>query len=275
MNLIELGSVLGDFFEGGVGPSHDELDRAIARAGLGAGDPGPGGRSKLGPVGKTKRVRQLLVFATDNDAEAGLSLGRQLVDLLRADGMFEPTLETYAGADKVVRLRDAFDRIGLVLDATGALRPKVIDNLEGSALTEALQTLVTRINASPDDPALLVGSGKELDEAAARHVLKERLGDYPIGGHAGSFPVTLAQAFNVLGLEVPPDLQPHLSGDPHRQVQQCLFLLGVAVNRLRNDVGTGHGRPDGPRRTAPLAPAEGRLVARTTALLAGLLLDEL
>ncbi len=89
-----------------------------------------------------------------------------------------------------------------MLDRTGALRPKVIDNLEGTALTEALQTLVSRINLNPDDTALQVGSGKELDEAAARHVLKERLGDYPVSGRAGSFPVTLAQAFNVLGLEV-------------------------------------------------------------------------
>lgn len=62
---------------------------------------------------------------------------------------------------------------------------------------------------------------------------------------------------------------------PHHQVQQCLFLLEVAVNRLRNDAGTGHGRPDGPRRTAALSGAEGRLVTRATALLAGLLLDEL
>ncbi len=103
MNLIELGSVLGDFFEGGAGPSHDELDLAVGRAGLRTGDPGPGGRSQTGPVGKTKRVRQVLVYATDNDAGAGLALSRQLVDLLRADGMFEPSMERYAGEDKISR----------------------------------------------------------------------------------------------------------------------------------------------------------------------------
>jgi hypothetical protein len=122
------------------------------------------------------------VYATDNDTGAGLALSRQLVDLLRADGMFEPSLERYAGEDKISRLRDAFDRLGLVLDRTGALRPKVIDNFEGIALTEALQTLVSRIDLNLDDTALQVGSGKELDGAAARHVLKERLGDYPVSG---------------------------------------------------------------------------------------------
>ena len=39
MNLIELGSALGDFFEDGKGPSHDELDQAVRRAGLTPGDP--------------------------------------------------------------------------------------------------------------------------------------------------------------------------------------------------------------------------------------------
>jgi len=275
MNLIELGSVLGDFFEKGAGPSHDELDRAITRAGLNAGDPGPGGRSPGGPVGKTKRVRTVLVHATDRDPNASISLSHQLVDLLRADGAFEPALDAYAGTNKISRLGVAYDRLGYTLDPTGALRPKVIDNLEGTALTDALRQLVSRINLNPDDEPLQIGSGKELDEAAARHVLVERLGDYAIGGHAGSFPVTLAQAFQVLGMEVPPDLSKELSADPHRQVQQCLFLLGVAVNRLRNDAGTGHGRPDAPRKTAPLTPGEARLVARATALLAGMLIDEL
>lgn len=103
-----------------------------------------------------------------------------------------------------------------------------------------------------------------------------RISNFPLGGQAGSFPVTLAQAFDALGLglEVPPELHQHLSAAPHHLVQQCLFLLGVAVKRLRNDAGTGHGRPDGPRRTAALSCAEGRLVTRAT-LLAGLLLDEL
>lgn len=275
MNLIELGSVLGDFFEGGAGPSHDELDRAIARAGLQAGDPAPGGRSAQGPVGKTKRIRQVLVYATDHDRRAGLECARQVVDLLRAAGSFEPALEAYVGQDKCQRLRDALGRLGYELDASGALRARVVDNLSGTELTDALRAYVDRINLNPDDAPLQVGSGKELDEAVARQVLLERMGQYPTSGHAGSFPVTLAQAFTVLGLEIAPDLHQALHSDPSRQVQQCLFLLGVAVNRLRNDAGTGHGRPDAPRRTEDLTKAQARVVARATALIAGMLLDEL
>jgi hypothetical protein len=48
-------------------------------------------------------------------------------------------------------------------------------------------------------------------------------------------------------------------------------LLACAVNRLRNATGTGHGRPAMPT----LASEEARLAARTTALVAGALLNRL
>ena len=76
-------------------------------------------------------------------------------------------------------------------------------------------------------------------------------GSYPVGGSAGSFPVMLASTFAAIGLAVPGPVK--LDSDPHRAVQQCLFLLGTSVNRLRNEAETGHGRPGPPRKTAPLS----------------------
>lgn len=274
VDLIELGSVVSDFFEDGRGPSHDQLDRAFARSGLSAGDPAPAGRTHVGsPLGKTKRVREVFVYATDHAPAAGLTLATQLIALFRADGMFSRALSSYAGDDKVERLRDSLDRLGFSLDADGGLRPKVIDNLTGTALTEALQSYVNRINLNPDDAPLQVGTGKELDEATARHVLEQVTGSYPSGGRGSNFPYTLMQAFTVLGFATPQHIQ--LDSDPHRAVQQCLFLLATEVNRLRNDAGTGHGRPSGPQKTSPLTPAEARLIARATALVAGAMLDSL
>jgi len=274
MDLIGLGAVIGDFFEDGAGPSHDQLDQAFSRAGLSAGDPAPGGRTTFGSaLGKTKRVRQVFVYATDNDPKAGLALGAHLVTLLRADGCLSPASETFAGAAKVGRLRDVYDSLGYSLDSTGALRLKVVDNLTGTALTAALQSYVDRLNLNPDDAQLQVGTGKDLDEAAARHVLEQVTGSYPVGGSAGSFPVTLASAFTTVGFALPGRVD--LDTDPHKAVQQCLFLLATEVNRLRNDAGTGHGRPSGPRKTRPLSSAEARIVARATALVAGALLDTL
>lgn len=270
-DLVELGAALGAFFDG-AGPSHDQLDQAFARHGLGAGDPAPGGRTREGmPLGKIKRVRRIFVYAADHNGAGGVALARELVALLRADGAFTATLPTYAGAGKIDLLSASFGRLGFTLADTGELRPTVIENLEGTELSEAIQGYVRRINLNPDDPSLQIGTGKELDEAAARHVLVERTGSYPVGGRAGSFPLTLADAFAALGLAVPGRVL--LDSDPHRAVQQCLFLLGIQVNRLRNEAGTGHGKPHGPVKTAPLTPAEARLVARATALLAGALLD--
>jgi len=275
MDLIELGTVLGDFFEDPQrAPSHDQLDQAFARAGLSAGDPAPSGKTPQGAVrGKTKRIREVLVFATDNDGAAGVGAAREVVSVLRGDGAFSPTHDRYVGTAKIGRLREAFAPLGYTLEESGALRPTVIDNLVGIEMTDALRVYVNRINLNPDDAPLQIGAGKYLDEADARHVLQELTGTYPVGGHAGSFPVTLAQAFTLLGFAVPTKVD--LNSDPHRAVQECLFLLGTAVNRLRNDAGDGHGRPGPPRKTQLLTPAEGRLVARATALLAGALLDTL
>lgn len=272
-DLIELGTVLSAFFDG-AGPSHDQLDQAFAHHKLGAGDPAPRGKTPDGrPLGKVKRVRQTFGYAADRDPAAGLALAREIVALLRADGVFTPTSDRYAGSEKISRLVAPFGRLGLALLDSGELVPVVIDNLEGSELTDALRGYVRRINLNPDDAALQIGTGKELDEAVARHVLVERTGAYPIGGSAGNFPMTLAGAFSTLGFAVPGQIT--LDPDPHRAVQQCLFLLGKEINRLRNEAGTGHGKPGPPTSTTALTAAEARLVARATALLAGAMLDAL
>ena len=48
-------TAIPQFFQGGSGPSHDELTRAIARTGLSHLDPG-----NVSGVGKVKRVREVL-----------------------------------------------------------------------------------------------------------------------------------------------------------------------------------------------------------------------
>ncbi|PPG67585.1 hypothetical protein C5C31_09290 [Rathayibacter rathayi] len=62
---------------------------------------------------------------------------------LRAAGSFSSNLENLAGPDKIVGLCDSFDRLGFTVDADGALREKIIDNVSGSDLTDALSSDVT------------------------------------------------------------------------------------------------------------------------------------
>ena len=273
MNLTELGAALGPFFDVVGSPSHTELRDAITRHGLSDLDPAPYGKTLDGNnFGKTRRVRHVFALPAAHNATAGLPLARELVALCRAHGGFNPESESYAGSGKVTQLIQAFDSLGFTLGPDGLVRQKVIDNLSGTELTAALRSYVDRINLNPDDAPLQVGVGKELDEATARHVLTELRGGY---SESQNFPMTLAAAFDAVGLAIPTVTLADFDQDPHRAVHQCLMLLATAVNRLRNDAGTGHGRPGPPRKTAALSPAEARLVARATALVAGALLDKL
>lgn len=273
MNLTELGAALGPFFDIPGSPSHQQLGDAFGRHGLGHLDPAPRGRTVNGShVGKMKRIRHIFASPAAHNATAGLPLARELVALCRAHGGFNPDSESYAGSTRVTQLAQAFTPLGYTLEPDGSTRPTVIDNLSGTELTATLRSYLDRINSNPSDAPLQVGTGKELDEATARHVLTELRGGY---SESQNFPMALAAAFAAVDLAVPTVTLSNFDQDPHRAVHQCLFLLATAVNRLRNAAGTGHGRPGPPRRTTELSAAEARLVARATALVAGALLDKL
>lgn len=273
MNLTELGAALGPFFDVAGSPSHNQLRAAFTRHGLSHLDPAPEGRTQNGThLGKMKRIRHVFASPAAHTMTAGLPLARELVALCRAHGGFNPNSESYAGSGRVTQLAQAFAPLGFTLDPDGSVRQTVIDNLSGTELTAELRSYVNRINHNPGDAPLQVGTGKELDEATARHILTELRGDYSV---SQNFPMTLASAFDAVDLAIPTVTLSDFDQDPHRAVHQCLFLLSTAVNRLRNDAGTGHGRPGQPRKTTALTPAEARLVARATALVAGALLDKL
>lgn len=265
--LDEVAAALAAFFEGGAGPSHDTLDRLFERAGLAEVDP----RRDDAVVGKMKRIRGVLWWASDNDEEAGAALVKALMSAMRAAGCFRPGEDNYPGPSAVEALREALDSYGFELSSDGLLRPKSMEGLEGAALTEALRVYVRRARTSGDDAALKVGTAKDLAEATARHVLVERIGDYPTHGN---FPTTLWQTFEVLGLKLPPSFEvvrAILDGDAWDGIERAAFLLGCAINRYRNEEGTGHGRPH----PSLASHEQARLAAEGAALVAELLLDSL
>lgn len=261
----EIIGALAHFFDAGTGPSHDELDRMIRRAGLEAADPrrGPDGAT----VGKTKRVREVLSYALDTDRGAGDKLVQSLVGAIKAAGSFRPGSPSYAGEQVIRAAREAFHAAGYELDPEGNLRPSTLDNLEGPELTDAIRAYVRRAQLGSEDAALLIGTGKDLLEATARQALVVATGSYP---SSTDFPTTLYQAFDRLSLAVPPsDVAGRLDPDPTRAIDQCLWLLGVSVNKLRNAEGTGHGRPFPARVTAE----QGRRAIQSMGLVSQLLLD--
>ena len=216
-------------------PSHSEIAHHITRAGLSEADPLRQGQT----VGKAKRVRAVLSWALENATNKGEILCAAIISLVRAKGGFRESSPNFVGHEAIRNAAEAFRSEGYVLGTDGDLRPVVLDSLQGTEFTAALASYVQRARRGSTDAALMVGTGKDLLEATAAHVITESFGAY---SHQANFPTLLGQAFTALGLATPHT--PVQQGEPpQRRFERALYEAGCAVNALRNKEGTGHGRP--------------------------------
>jgi hypothetical protein len=216
------------------------------------------------PKGKAKRVRGVLHWAIENEVENGEKLVFLLVALVRGAGGFREGSGNFAGAEAIQDLREAFASEGFNLAETGELLPVVLESLTGRELTEALKTYVRRARRGVLDAALVTGTGKDLVEAVAAHVLVRQFGNYSEGDN---FPTLLGQAFVAVGLCAVK--KPSLTAQ--EQMDLALYELACAVNRLRNREGTGHGRPFLPT----VSQAQARAAVQSMGLVAARLLGAL
>jgi hypothetical protein len=60
-----------------------------------------------------------------------------------------------------------------------------------------------------------------------------------------------------------------LDADPRRRLEQSLYLAAVAVNKLRNAQGVGHGRPFAPS----VSDLQAKAAVDTMAIVSELLLE--
>ncbi|MEA4882973.1 MAG: abortive infection family protein [Clostridia bacterium] len=215
-------------------PSHSDLDFRFRRVGLESADPSAMGQK----VGKAKRVRAVLSSALDNDVAAGERLVDSLLAAIRGCGGFREDSSNYVGRDSILNAVQAFQEEGFALSTDGELHPMVLENLSDEDLTVALRAYVRRARRGVLDAALLAGTGKDLLEAVAKHVLNRVWGRYPDTNLAG----LLGQAFIALDMATPMD-KPTQGEAPQKQYERVLYHLGCAVSTLRNKEGTGHGRP--------------------------------
>lgn len=241
-------------------PSHSDIEFQIARANLSSGDP----KNQWQVVGKAKRVRATLSWALDQAPDRAEILVASLISLIRAKGGFRSGSPNFVGEDAIIDMSEAFRSEGFVLSPEGELRPTSLDALSGHDLTEALEAYVRRARRGSEDAALLVGTGKDLLEATAAHVISERYGCYQ---EQANFPTLLGQAFVAAGFATPQS-KPQPTDPPQRRLQQSLYEAGCAVNALRNKQGTGHGRPWLPTVSAGEAKAAVQLMG----IIAGFLL---
>jgi len=216
-------------------PSHSDIEFQIIQAGLAGGDPNrtPGRQ----PIGKMKRLRATPSWAIENNASGGEQLVAGIVDLLRSYGGFRSDSPNYVGAEPIQNAISAFRSEGYDLSGDGELRPLILETLAGEELTRALESYVRRAKQGAADAALLVGTGKDLLEAVAAHLVKERYGYDP---GTANFPTLLEWAF----LSVEMATKKEIPGEStSKRLERALYEAGCAVNNLRNKEGIGHGRP--------------------------------
>ena len=139
-------------------PSHSDLEFLINRAHLGAGDPKQNGQV----VGKAKRIRGTLSWALEHEPESGGNLVVSLVNYIRGQGGFREDSPNFVGRTAIATAIEIFGSEGYELSLDGELRPKLLDNLSGPGLTQALESYVRRAKRGSDDAALVTGTGKDL-----------------------------------------------------------------------------------------------------------------
>ena len=159
-----------------------------------------------------------------------------LVGVIRGYGGFRTDSPNYVGRDAIRDAIEAFRSEGYELTLAGELRPLLLESLSGKSLTEALGAYIRRARTGSLDAALVTGTGKDLLEATAKHVLVTKFGTEPT---ITNFPTLLAQAFMAVGL----CLDKTAARGPQERVDAALYELACGVNALRNAQGTGHGRP--------------------------------
>lgn len=153
-------------------PSHSDIEFYVERSGLISADPKAQGQV----IGKAKRVRAILSWAIDNNPNAGSKLIEQLLSKVRASGGFREKSANFVGSEAILNAISAFDAEGYELSEDGDIRAKVLESLKGRELTQALQAYARRAQKGAQDAALLSGTGKDLLEATAAHIIQTKWG---------------------------------------------------------------------------------------------------
>ncbi|MBU4616224.1 abortive infection family protein [Rhodococcus sp. GG48] len=243
----EIAATFARFYRGGAGPTHPKLTAAIRKSGYTDADPwDPATKSPS----KEVRVVSVIQAATRAPVRARELMDALLRDL-RADGNFDDGSVT---ADALRRAQAAFSEQGWNLSQQGHLTQDGPVNLDTGG-RPALDEQLHRLQRSVEDPALALGSAKDLLEAVAKFVLHEL--DWPLEGKpdfAQSW-YFARERLNLLPQQVPNETP---GAKNIKAILQSAWKIAEQVNELRNLQGTGHGRtlPTG------VSPELARLVVR-------------
>lgn len=227
----DVAAAIASFFHGGTGPSHAVVSRSLTGAGLNS----DGYEYKPNQAGKSKEQRVLDAFHRATRDGGGRKLVEALLSALRHEQMIglpdtEQTLDEQ-------RLRLALGRSGWLLSDDGQLRAFAGVDVETGG-RKALDESLKRLRASTSDPALMIGTAKDLLESVAKFVLEET--GIPVPQNS-SFDSLWHIARERLGV-LPDRVDQSLPGfEAIRAIHQSSWTIARNVNDLRNLQGTGHG----------------------------------
>lgn len=216
-------------------PTHNDLEVQFIRAGLITADPKNQGLA----VGKAKRVTAVLNWAIEYDQKSGSKLISLLLSQIKAVGGFRESSPNFVGSEQIQNAMDAFKSEHYILSESGDVSAVILDTLSGKNLTVALLSYANRAKKGVEDAALLSGTGKDLLEATAKHVIYSKFGaNIPV---KTNFPTLFGQAYAALQMATPHSSK--AANEPAiKDYERALFELALSINRVRNREGTGHGR---------------------------------
>ena len=235
----EVAATLGAFVTGGDGPRHSVLTGVFGRTGYANAAPYDS-TSAVQQMNKEDRVRRAISAAVREPA-----LARELVDGLlaeyRAFGFFtaddDPQAE-HARKLRVSAARSAFARIDWELTESGELRPAGVGAVIAVKGRPAIEDQLDRLRRSAEDPALMLGTAKEMLESTAKYVLEA----FSVPYSAMDFDQLWFHTRDRLGLH-PKDVDVAApGGEQVREILQASWSIARMSNVLRNLEGTGHGR---------------------------------
>lgn len=176
-----------------------------------------------------------------------------------------------AGADKLLSLleRDGFRQEGqrfVYSGQLGGIQPvrQIADRLDADEMLQQIRRMESAVEA---DPALAIGSAKELVETCCKTILNDR--GAAVAGRP-DLPELLKATLKELQL-VPDNIPNSARGaDSIRKILRSLGAVVDGMGEVRNLYGSGHGK-DG--RARGLAPRHARLVVGAAAALSTFLFE--
>ena len=238
----EVAAALGAFVSGGDGPTHTMLTRAFTRAGYGSVRPyNAASHDSRAKPNKENRIRDT-VEAAVRDPHRARELIESLLVEFRSFRFFtavkDPRVEAERHA-KVRALQRAFARIDWELNDEGDLRPAGVGTVGSVEGRPAIEDQLERLRRASDDPALLLGTAKEMLESTAKYVLEAFSVPY---GSRKSFDELWHLTRDRLAL-LPEQVDTSKPGGAQvRAMLGASWTIAKTTNEIRNLEGTGHGR---------------------------------